>query len=208
MVEPPCEWKPDQPVSIGQASCDIIHAEPDKLWLHSVANVDIWSSVFQDRYIGEVTEMFHQFGEAWRKRWERHIDTDEAKWEPIIEVAKMVLDPPQEMTYSPISYEEWIRSLQRKKRRSAVGPDGFAREDLINMPNWITVRLLNMVVCHWARRNRAHSSHNRIRSFTGENSECHQGRSVPPNYYILDSFSKLGVHQKSWNLETSCKDCP
>lgn len=92
--------------------------------------------------------MFHQFGEAWRKRWERHIDTDEAKWEPIIEVAKMVLDPPQEMTYSPISYEEWIRSLQRKKRRSAVGPDGFAREDLINMPNWITVRLLNMVVCH------------------------------------------------------------
>ena len=145
IVEPSCKWKLDKPVTIGTSVFDIIHAEDDKIWLHSVENIETGHAVSQDTYVGEVTELFHQFGEAWRTRWDRHINTDDARWEPVIAVAQQVLEPPPDMPYQPIGYDEWMRALQRKKRRSAVGPEGFAKEDLINMPRCLTNRLLKML---------------------------------------------------------------
>ena len=144
-LDPPCQWKEEQPVSIGQSQHNLIHAEPDKLWVHNVDQVQVGDRVLQDEYIGELSQLFHQFGEQWSARWDRHIHTDDSYWEPIIAVATQVLDPPPHMSYNPISYDEWTSALRRKKKRSAVGPDGYAKEDLLNMPRWLTDRLLQML---------------------------------------------------------------
>lgn len=145
VVDPPGDWQSDQHITIGQSSFEIIHAEPDKIWLTTFDNLEIGQSVFQDKYVGEVREMFHLFGKAWSKRWDRHANVDDSRWDPIIEVAKMVLSPPPEMAYAPITYEEWTQAIRKKKKRSAVGPDGYARADLIHMPKWLTERLLKML---------------------------------------------------------------
>ena len=144
-LDPPCRWNPEQPVSIGNSSHSIIHAEQDKLWVHNLDQVQIGDTVVQDEYIGEISQLFKQFGEAWSTRWDRHLHTDESKWDPIVEVARQVLTPPPPMEYRTISYDEWITALRRKKKHSAVGPDGYAKEDLINMPRWLVNRLLQML---------------------------------------------------------------
>ena len=154
IVEPPCAWEPDKPIVIGNAKADIVHAEPDKLWLESVTNVCQGQEVRQDLYFGELADLFKQFGEAWRTRWDRHLHVEDTKWDPVISLAKQVLPQPEPMQYQPISYEEWNAALRRKKRKSAIGPDGMAKLDLINMSRPTTERLLEMLTAiekgaHW-----------------------------------------------------------
>ena len=48
IVEPSCKWKLDKPVTIGTSVFDIIHAEDDKIWLHSVENIETGHAVSQD----------------------------------------------------------------------------------------------------------------------------------------------------------------
>ncbi len=145
VLDPPRAWKPDQPIVIGNHKVDIIHAENDKLWIEDLTNIEVGNEVRQDTYIGELSDLFSQFGDAWRTRWDRHLDVDDSRWNPVISLAKQVLPIPNPMQHQPISYEEWTTALKRKKQKSAIGPDGMAKQDLLNMSRPTTERLLKML---------------------------------------------------------------
>ena len=145
VVEPPRSWDADKPIVIGKTKVDVIYAESDKLWLEDLMDIQPGQEVKQDTYVGELSDLFRHFGDAWRERWDRHLTVDESRWEPVVEVAKQVLPQPNPMVYQPISYEEWRAALKRKKNRSAIGPDGMAKLDLINMSRNTTERLLQML---------------------------------------------------------------
>ena len=42
-------------------------------------------------------------------------------------------------------HEQWTKSLRRKKKRAATGPDGWSREDLLHLPSDITEAILQLI---------------------------------------------------------------
>ena len=145
VVDPECKWFEDQPVVFPNGTASVIHAEPDKLWVDSVQGANIGDVVKQEQYIGDLTDLFNRFGKAWEARWDKHRNTPVEFWEPIIEFAQTTLPKPPPWHYQPISYQEWMESLKKKKKRAATGPDAMAREDLIRMPKDLVNELLQIL---------------------------------------------------------------
>lgn len=89
--------------------------------------------------------MFEAFSAEWTKRWDRHLGQDNDQWDPLIQFYCQNTTPGERMHYSPIHLDEWYATLKRKKKRSATGPDGWARMDLLKMPQQITESLLHLL---------------------------------------------------------------
>ena len=51
---------------------------------------------------------------------------------------------PEPMPYNPITVDEWRSALKKKSRKSAIGPDGISKNDLLNLPYAATERLLQL----------------------------------------------------------------
>ena len=53
---------------------------------------------------------------------------------------------PKQATFElpPISYEQWIRAVKKKKTRAATGPDGLSKIDLLHMPKPLTKAMLKL----------------------------------------------------------------
>eukprot|EP00438_Fugacium_kawagutii_P005458 Skav215027 [mRNA] locus=scaffold966:514741:519573:- [translate_table: standard] len=147
-VSPPQNWKPGETIQVGHQHVVPIHVEQDKLWLTAEVDVSNLSSatiVRQEEYIGNVTHLFHAFGEEWRKRWDRHINTDDDFWQPILDFVHDQMPQPQPMHYEPIQTDLWRQTIRRKPKKAATGPDGVSRRDLLQCPADLTGELLRLV---------------------------------------------------------------
>lgn len=67
-------------------------------------------------------------------RWDRHRNTPDTKWEPIVEFVQHVFPNPPQMQYSPITFEVWQNAVRKKKAHAAIGPDGVSEQD------WLALR--------------------------------------------------------------------
>ena len=104
----------------------------------------IGDKIWQDRTIGSLEEIFKKFGDSWKTRWDKHKDVPVTEWEPISEFFRCATPKVEPYAYKPITIQEWQRSLKRKKKTAAVGPDGFSKADLINMPQDLTQAMLDL----------------------------------------------------------------
>eukprot|EP00435_Cladocopium_sp_Y103_P076084 s49_g76.t1 len=123
-------------------SCD------DKIWLETVDNLCPGQEVRQEKFVGQLEEMFKRFQLEWQSRWDRHLQVPEEQWDPVLEFFRLAHPPGPEQTYRPITREAWLRTLRKKKSTAAQGPDGWTRQDLINLPDDLTdaiVSLLNRI---------------------------------------------------------------
>ena len=137
-------WNPDQAVRGTDIRANIIHADEHKLWLDSVEGFAPGMPIEQDSYIGNLNELFSKFNDEWSSRWDRHQAVDDTQWDPIVQFAHLALPQPEPMEYRPISYEEWMNALKAKSKRSATGPDGVSRKDLMHLPRQATECLLRL----------------------------------------------------------------
>ena len=94
--------------------------------------------VEQENYIGCLTELFAKFSDEWSARWDRHLHDDDTRWEPIIDFARLALPQTIQMEYNPITVHQWTSTLKSKSKRSATGPDGVSRQDLLHLPQKAT----------------------------------------------------------------------
>lgn len=94
--------------------------------------------------IGEVQKMFEHFQKEWSQRWSRHDSINDERWKHIIEFAKHAI-PPRKFSFEPINLTMWRKVLKSKKRKTAKGPDGISREDLMMLPDDLTQRILDMI---------------------------------------------------------------
>ena len=92
------------------------------------------------RMVGEVQEMFQHFQEAWSSRWNRR----EERWKPILDFAKTSI-PSGCFQVEPIDLFTWKKVLRSKKKKTAKGPDGISREDLLMLPDDLTLKILDMI---------------------------------------------------------------
>ena len=144
-VFPSHEWK-EGSIFVDGHPHTIIHAEPDKVWLDSIEGIQPNSRVTQETLVGDLPTLFDKFATEWKTRWDRHLETPNEFWNPIIEFAVCQLQPPsQQLIYEPISYERWIQEVKCKKSHAAIGPDGISTADLLHMPKPLVEALLELI---------------------------------------------------------------
>ena len=91
--------------------------------------------VYQDTWVSSHGEIFQAFEKLWIPMWQKHSHHDGSKWEPFIDSCLHQIPQRQEvMQHSPITLKQWQEVVHSKKSRSAMGPDGVTRQDLISMP--------------------------------------------------------------------------
>eukprot|EP00438_Fugacium_kawagutii_P006433 Skav208832 [mRNA] locus=scaffold1193:44122:48009:- [translate_table: standard] len=138
-------WSDQLPVVSEGVSRNVVHATQDKIWLDNVEGLQVGSHVVQETYISEITKLFQSFQQEWQQRWDRHLYTEDTFWEPILDFARTHLPRPGPMQLEPLTYEAWITTLKRKSKRSATGPDGIARQDLLRMPRALGEQLVSLL---------------------------------------------------------------
>ena len=148
-------------------NCQVIEIDPpdtDGILTLTDANHE-WSPTFNDKgqivvdndvplavgqkldckqMIGDIQSMFEHFQEAWSKRWSRHDSAAEDRWRPVIDFAKNAI-PPGMFCVEPITIDIWKKVLRSKKKKTAKGPDGISREDLLMLPDDLTEQILGMI---------------------------------------------------------------
>lgn len=92
----------------------------------------------------DYSEMFCAFESEWKPRWQRHDPDQIERWETIVSFAKQSL-PTSEWSLPDITIDDWNRVLKAKKRKTAKGPDGVSREDLLHLPSDLTEQILNII---------------------------------------------------------------
>ena len=139
------KWSEETPILHNNLPIETIQITEDKLWVENIERFHVGDEVKQDNYIGDLTELFEKFGHAWRQRWDRHASTDCSFWDPIVDFARTTLPVLPHWQYEPITYQEWMSALRKKRKRAATGPDAMARLDLINMPKDLVDQLLALL---------------------------------------------------------------
>eukprot|EP00438_Fugacium_kawagutii_P010337 Skav212590 [mRNA] locus=scaffold125:530151:534734:+ [translate_table: standard] len=143
-VSPPVTFSPNHNIHTTEGPIQPIHLEPDKIWVKTIDNLHEGDTLQQDILIGQLTDMFEKFGTEWQTRWNKHSDTPESRWDPMMRFIEEHVPQRPVMTYRPITYEQWTHNLQRKKKHSATGPDGWGRSDVLNLPRDLVQGILDL----------------------------------------------------------------
>lgn len=104
-------------------------------------------TIKQSEFAAELQELFDRFAKEWQARWDRHSDVPLDFWDPITSFFKTVVAPVDEFPCEPITISQWKHALKKKKKQAAVGPDGWSRLDLLNLPDDLTNGILHMLDC-------------------------------------------------------------
>ena len=140
-----CQWDATEPVRIGQQSTEIIHADHDTLWVDPLPDAQPGDPIVQEKPVGKLQDMFAKFGDEWKARWDKHLEVPTQRWDSIIAFANQVLPNVQPMEYAPITRDEWLQAVRKKRKHAAPGPDAMTREDLLRMPQALVDDLLSIL---------------------------------------------------------------
>ena len=88
----------------------------------------------QTHPLTDLDQIYAAFQTEWMARWDRHANTDDSRWEPIIDFVKIAIPNLPQMQYHPISYAAWQNAVGKKKATAAIGPDGVSKDDLLMLP--------------------------------------------------------------------------
>ena len=135
-------FRSDHPIRTSSGPLEIIHATEDKLWVGDLLNLQPGARLIQEIQIGRLHDLFDLFRQEWAARWDKHLHVPEHRWNPLTQFIDDHLPPGPAMPCSPISLDEWKLTVRRKKARSATGPDGWSRADLLCLPDDLSNALL------------------------------------------------------------------
>ncbi|CAK9057937.1 unnamed protein product [Durusdinium trenchii] len=142
-------FRSESPIVLAGRPRKVIHATPDKLWLEDVSGISPGNVARQESATGDLPSLFRAFGSEWERWWHRHADTIPGRWQQVQDELVPLL-PFADMTLDPITLAQWRKAVQMKKKRSATGPDGISRLDLLQLPDGLTQELID--ICHFAER--------------------------------------------------------
>lgn len=64
-------------------------------------------------------------------RWDRHAQTQDSHWEPIVVFVQLAFPNPPATQYRPLTFDAWQQAVRNKKQNAAIGPDGVSKADLL-----------------------------------------------------------------------------
>ena len=124
----------DRPVLDHKEHLQTVSIHASGFTLSKGHDLEVGSVVTQKVHLGNRSEVLNEFEKMWLTYWGKHADTEPSRWHDFIEVCKRVLPEPDEpMKFTPITPTIWLDAVRRRKQRSATGPDGISRVDLLKM---------------------------------------------------------------------------
>ena len=137
----------DQPVYGPSGLLELSDHVPGCLTVPDAANaLDLADELTQHRLDGSAEDVARAFTALWEPMWNKHKDLPLQHWDAAIDRLKSTLPNVQhELTLPPITPSEWTQAVKAKKPRSATGPDGIARRDLLAMPPAMTAKLVDHI---------------------------------------------------------------
>ena len=139
-LSPEASFMPEAPVWIDGQQYQVVHSEPDKLWVHPSPEVREGARVSQESFIGDLQGLFAAFGQEWSRFWTRHSQDRPERWTAAIQDSHLPAVP--EMRLPPITSAQWRAAVRKKKHYSAAGLDGWSRADLLLFPEDLLQELL------------------------------------------------------------------
>ena len=130
------EWRLD-----GQA-LQVEFLSPDVCKVLGQPSLPAEGELEQLQYVSSVPEIHKEFMQFWTQRWNK--PSSDAQWTRILAFAQAYL-PTRPLHLPPISVSLWRSALRKLKPRAATGPDGYARDDLLNTPAPRTAELLALL---------------------------------------------------------------
>ena len=111
-----------------------IHAAcHDQVWLDNVDEVSVGAVARQQRRITSDHDIMQEFQKTWTLRWNKMSHLHESQWTQIVDFCARTFRP-CEWSFTDIDPTRFMKAVQRKKRRSAIGPDGVSRSDALALP--------------------------------------------------------------------------
>lgn len=89
--------------------------------------------VTQDTYIEDLTTLFARFGQEWTARWDKHLDTPESFWDPILQFVDTAIPVQDSTPYEPIAPDQLLKRIRPKKPTAATGLDRWSRQEIPHM---------------------------------------------------------------------------
>ena len=143
----PAAFACDQPVYGPAGLLTVESHTPGSLVLsHGLHEVDVDDELTQLRLDGSAEEVAEAFVALWKPMWNKHQDLPPNHWDrAVAQLAECMPVVQGELQMPPIQPAEWIQAVKRKKPRSATGPDGIARKDLLAMKPSMVAKLVDHI---------------------------------------------------------------
>ena len=142
----PADLQTVEPVNSTRGPLEIHTHEPDKIVLHAPQSIEPGDHLSQPKMLGDLPDVFEAFQGLWEPMWNKHANKPVEEWSPILqEIQATVPQPTQPMTLEPITAHQWLKAVQAKPDKSAVGPDGAHKRDLLHMPQGLVQQLVDCI---------------------------------------------------------------
>ena len=110
----------------------------------------------------------------WEPMWNRHEHASLTHWDSVIhELQQVIPVPAKPIEWRPITVDEWVTAVRHRRPASATGPDGVAREDLLNLPYDLQQAIVRIV------------------------NELEQGHRAWPSTALVGLITSLEKHEKA-----------
>lgn len=142
----PADLQTVGPVNSTRGPLEIHTHEPGKIVLHAPQSIEPGDHLSQPKMLGDLPDVFEAFQGLWEPMWNKHANKPVEEWSPILqEIQATVPQPTQPMTLEPITAHQWLKAVQAKPDKSAVGPDGAHKRDLLHMPQGLVQQLVDCI---------------------------------------------------------------
>ena len=144
-VDPPTHFDLEQPLCCNHSQCRVIEIDGNCITVDNLSDLTIGNDLRQEKYEASLEKLFTKFGEEWTKRWDKHLQVDDSHWGQIVSFFKQSMTAIPTMRLAPITVEQWLQTVRKKKTKAATEPHVCSRKDLLNMPRDLVERILHML---------------------------------------------------------------
>ena len=124
---------PDLPLVSQGKSFPVIMADHDQIWLESLDDLQPGSVLRQEEIFTSDEAILQQFAKVWEPRWNKASHVAASQWAQISSFIEAQFRP-IEWHFSPWTGSDILRIARQKKAKSATGPDGVSRGDILSLP--------------------------------------------------------------------------
>lgn len=140
----PCALEPTLPVVVQGSPRHIFHVDGSEVTLSDVTGVQVGDQIRQQVVHISDRAIMDEFIRVWKPRWNKLSHVVEGQWSQITQFCARTFGPIP-WHFQPLSAQRLAHAFRHKKRKSAVGPDGVSRQDLISLPQSGLIALTDMM---------------------------------------------------------------
>eukprot|EP00435_Cladocopium_sp_Y103_P008923 s91_g2.t1 len=133
-----------QTVSVNQIPVQVQQTGAKEIRMDTTTADQLEGHIVLHKNVGDIPSILAAFEAEWKPRWQRHDEVNPAHWDPAIDFFKTAL-PHRQVEFPPITIELWRKTVSKKKKGAAIGPDGVSKQDLLAMPDSTLNQMLQII---------------------------------------------------------------